>query len=120
MYTTNRSYAPNYRRAPPRRGFSRATMGDFSIPIPGVTTPYQPTAPFVFYKTPASPVTSSKKTPPSGNLDEVVVNAKYQTATPYADAAMPEVVVSATRIPWYVWAALGGVEIALVLGLSRK
>lgn len=116
MYTTS-TVTPRYRAVPiTRNRFARSTMGDF--PIPGVTTPYQPTAPFVFYKTPAQK--SSPKMNPADNLDEVHVTAQYATATPYADAAMPEVTVSAKRIPWYVWALLGGVGIALILGVTRK
>lgn len=118
MYTTSQ-VAPRYRSQPiPRGRFARQTMGDFAIP--GVTTPYQPNAPFVFYKTPAAPASSPKMNPASNNLDEVQVTAQYATATPYADAAMPEIAVTAKRIPWTVWVVLGAVGAALLLGVLRK
>ena len=119
MYTTP-AYSPvatRYRRAPVPRHFTRSTMGDL-FPIPGVTQPFQPNAPFVFYKTPAQK--SSPKMNPADNLDEVKVTAQYQTATPYADAAMPEIEVSGTRIPWYAWAILGAVGVSILLGVARK
>lgn len=108
MYTTPQ-IAPKYRRTSiPRRYYAQQTMGDFSVP-----------APFRFYKaTPAA--RSSPKMNPADNLDEVQVTAQYATATPYADAAMPEVTVSAKRIPWYVWAVLGAVGVSLLLGAVRK
>lgn len=63
-----------------------------------------------------APISSAPKTPPfvafpplndPTNLDEVVVSARAVPVAPVED--MPEIVVQARRIPWYVWAIAGGV-----------
>ncbi len=62
---------------------------------------------------------SAPKSPPvvndPTNLDEVIVSARP------IEEALPEIVVSGTRIPWYVWLGVGVVGFAAVsAALSRK
>ncbi len=54
---------------------------------------------------------SSPKSAPADNLDEVVVSAKYM------EPELPEIVVSARKIPWYAWAAVG---VALASLVTRR
>lgn len=66
---------------------------------------------------------SAPKTPPSSNsaadnLDEVAVRVKRIPEASSED--IPEIVVSAKRIPWYAWALAGVVGFAVVDALARR
>jgi len=92
---------------------SRGVLGDVEVPmpagtpsfmpfqIPGVTTPFNNTAPFKFYEHPSQ-------------------NGAPASALMVDEEPMEEMVVTGTRIPWYVWALLGAVGISLLLGAKKS
>ena len=51
------------------------------------------------------------------DLDEVKVTVKR---VPEAPETLPEITVTAERIPWWVWALAGGVLVTLLIKESKR
>lgn len=59
---------------------------------------------------------SSPKTPPA-----YTPVATFQPTPPETvEEEIPEIVVTAKRIPWYAWVAVGAVGFLIVDGLARR